>query len=285
MNKLKNFWRVFTKSIGSISYYKDVARAKFSFSLKYLYFLLFLIALLSGIVSAVKLSYLIPKIPEYKESIKSQALNFYPKELIVTIKNQKITTNVTEPYFVGSFAVIDTKIAPADFSKFPNKAIVGDSFIAVPDSSGNEGYRLISLTDYLKNVPNNTQFNQKDYLAVVNKLLPYLNYLPTIAYYLIAIALFVLPFLVAGFTLLGRMFTLLFSSLALLILAKIMKRDLNYGKIYQLSLHALTIPVVLTFVSVYFVFPVAWLNTVIFLAYMILVIDSWEIRESHTPGV
>jgi hypothetical protein len=278
MNKLKQFSRVFTKSISSISYYKDIAKASLGFSLKYLYFLLLIIAFLQGIISAAKLSYLIPKIPQFVQDAKGQVINFYPRDLIFTVKDQKISSNVKEPYTIKNFVVIDTKITAADVANYKDKVILGDSFVAIPDSQSG-GNKTISLTDYLKNIPSGTQFTQKSYLDLANKLLPYLNYLPAIAYCLIIITLLVLPFILAGLTLLGRMFILVFSTLGLLILAKIMKRDLSYRQIYHLSLHALTIPVVLSFAASYFTFPVGWLNTVIFLAYMIPVIASWEIKK------
>lgn len=279
MNKLKQFSRVFTKSISSISYYKDIAQAKFDFSLKYLYFLLLILAFLQGVVSAIKLSYLIPKIPQFIQDAKYQVLNFYPKELVLTVKDQKISSNVKEPYNIGDWVVIDTKVTLQDLAKYQNKAVLGESFVVVPDSQSG-GNRTISLTDYLKNVPSGTQFTQKSYLDLANKLLPYLNYLPTIAYCLIVITLVILPFILAGIMLLGRMFVLVFSTLALLILAAIMKRDLNYGKIYHLSLHALTIPIVLSFASGYFAIPyLGLINSIIFLTYMIPVIASWELKN------
>jgi hypothetical protein len=285
MIKLRNFWRVFTKSISSISYYKDIAVAKFGFSLKYLYFLLLILAFLQGIVSAVKLSYLLPKIPQFIEDARYQVSNFYPKELVLTVKDQKISSNVKEPYVIRDFVVIDTKISAADLATYKDKVILGDSFVAIPDSQ-NGGNRTISLTDYLKNVPNGTQFTQKSYLDLAGKLLPYLNYLPTVIYCLIAAVLVVWPFIGAGLVLLGRMIILVFSTLALLILAAIMKRDLGYGKIFQLSLHALTIPVVLTFVSGYFSIPyLGLINSIIFLAYMIPVIASMELKPSARPSV
>jgi len=283
MNKLQNFWRVFVKSIGSISYYKDIAKARFSFSLKYIYFLLFLIALLQGIISAVKLAYLMPKIPQFQQDARYQVLNFYPKELVITVKDQQISTNVKEPYFMGNFIVIDTKATVDKFASYKKPVLLTSSAVVI--ENGSDGYKVTTLDNFLKEVPNGSQFNQKMYLGLVNKLLPYLNYLPAFGYCLIALTLFVLPFIIAGSMLVGKMFILVFSSLLLLLLAKIMKRDLSYGKVYQLSLHALTIPVVLSFVSAYFVFPVGWLSTLIFLTYMIVVIASWEIKNNHTPGV
>ena len=98
MNKLKTFYRTFAKSISSPKYYKDILKAKFSFSLKYLILLLFIVNLITTIKIGTFLYKYYPQIGPFIGEVKQTVVDFYPQELVLTVKKQKISTNVKEPY-------------------------------------------------------------------------------------------------------------------------------------------------------------------------------------------
>jgi len=293
-SKLKTFFKIFWRSLTDISYYKDIAKAKFSFSLKYLYIFLFFVALARGIVFASSLSFIIPEIPQFIENAKDAARELYPAELVLTFEDGKLSTNVEEPYYIEipsqfrdgvdadepvSLAVIDTSASVEDLSQYETVFLITETALVAPDDDtrGVGGYRVIPFDDFgddseaLSGV-----FDRNIYIQVVDQLLPYLDNLPSIVYGLIVGALLVWPFFAGAVSLVGSMIYLLFMTVVVLIFAKIVKRDLEYGKLYQLGMHGATLPILITTVLAGFSIYVPLLYTLIFLVFMGMVVVKFS---------
>ncbi|MBI3396866.1 DUF1189 family protein [Candidatus Woesebacteria bacterium] len=298
MSKLKTFYRTLIKSLTDFPYYEEIGKAKFLFSFKYLYFLLFLTSLTSGIVFAVRVAILIPKVPNFITQVKDVAYRSYPSELIVTIDNGKVKTNVKEPYFidfpeefgrVGDFktlhlVTIDTKASVGDYLKYGSVVLVTEDSLVYPDSNNGSRsastYKVIPLSQG-KTGEQKVVIDKAGYDKVVTNLLPYLDYLRPLMWTGILLSLLVLPIVGASLSIAGKMIYLLISSLILLLIVKIMKKAYSYSQIYRMSIHGLTLPILISFVLGIFSVSIPFLYTIVFLVFMIIVFVKME----NTKGV
>lgn len=277
---MKTFWRTFVKSLTSPGYYKDVLSARFSFSLKYFLALLFLTAFLFGLKIAGEIAVNLPKIPGFVDQTKKEILTVYPEELILTVKDQKISTNVNEPYFVRPlkeevdgnlyFLTIDTKADIADYQSYRSIILLTETSLVFPRQE--VGYQVIPLGQYLRDVPDGMKIDKSVYQEAVKKGLPYLDYLPAVARWGIILSLTALPLISAVFGAFWKMFYLLFFAALFFILLKIARKKISFPKVYQLSMHGLTVPVTASLVATTLgINPVFW-GTPIFVIWMILVL-------------
>ncbi|MEK7470782.1 MAG: DUF1189 family protein [Patescibacteria group bacterium] len=285
MAKLKTFYRTFVKSLTKPAYYKDILSAKFSFSLKYLALLLFLISIFGAFRIALGMQDLKPNLPGFIEKEKKVVVNVYPDKLVITLKSGKIFTNVREPYFIempedgrdlgltaSHLVAIDTKGKAEDFQKYNSLVLLTSESAVVSD--GQSGFKVYPLRDILKDVPDGAELNKTIYTALTSQLLPYLDKLPGYLTILAMVAVIFWPFLATLFSLSGHMFYLVFAAFILLLITKVMKKNLTYRKVYQLSLHALTLPILISFaLSLYGKF-VPFLFTAILIVFMIVVIKE-----------
>ena len=77
--KIKFFFDTVVKSLTKFTYYKDIERANFKFSLKYLFFLFYVMSLITSIVFASSLAVLVlPKVPAFVSSFSTKANSLYP---------------------------------------------------------------------------------------------------------------------------------------------------------------------------------------------------------------
>lgn len=286
MKKLKIFARTFWKSLTNPSYYKDILSAKFSFSLKYLIFLLFLASLFFSFKAAIGLAKIRPKVPSFITEAKKVISEIYPDELVLTIRNKKITTNVIEPYTIdfpvdnkiptGGYEhllTINTRANIDDFRKYNSVFLLAGDYIVAPDDEG-RSYKILPLDDYLKKIPDGAYLNKGLYLEMVKKALPYFDYLPRIVDLAILFLIVLSPVLVTGFSLSGKLLYLLICSFFLWLLALVLKRGLSYAKVFQMSMHGLTLPILLGIFMSLFNFSLPFISTLIFLVWMIVILKK-----------
>lgn len=226
------------QSIYSPEFYKEIPKRTFWASLKYFFLLVFLLTIVQATISIV------PTIGTAKDAITtfiSSAVDTYPRELVITIKDGQASSNVKEPYFIllpevlgdkgdiGAFEnilVIDTQ-TPFSASKMNEYQTWGwltkDSFFYYDDDN-------LEIAD-LSNVSDFT-LDRRFIDSIVIKLMPYLSWVEPI----IAVVIFLVVYSSYSF----RLLYLLFFALLLLIIAKVMKFDLTYGDSYKIGLHAVT---------------------------------------------
>ncbi|HTK03249.1 MAG TPA: DUF1189 family protein [Alphaproteobacteria bacterium] len=267
MTKLKTFFRTFVKSFQP-NYYKDILKAKFSFSLKYLTFLLFVISLGYTLFIAAGLLVVKKEIPGFVEKTKKVVTTAYPQELVVSVKNHKLVTNVKEPYVVADFIVINTKANVEDVKNYKSQVLVTDSFVVYSDKEGQ--IKAYSLEEVLKDL-DGVVLNKDIYQKLTSEVLPYIDQLPT--YFNIGLMILILLGPIVGTILsLGwYLFYLLIFSVVLLIAAKLLKKDLSYSQVYKLGMHAVTLPILITLLVH---FPL--LFSLILLVFMIIVFTKLD---------
>lgn len=286
MKQLNIFFRTFWKSVSSLAYYRDVVKAPFSFSFKYFIFFSFLLGLTLAISSSLAI---LPPVSKFTARLSTRSQTLFPPDLVITIKNGELSTNAIEPLkfpipfelFTDTppaisdqkqlyLATIDTKARAADFSKSQSLVLLTKTSIVVKDEDSD--YRIFPLKDL-----DDVTFDK----AVVDEFLrtirPLLGFIPAlIILVLLGVFLVLLP--------ISRLLSLLFLSLVLLIAAQVMKVILPYSKIYQIGLHALTLPTLiqigLTVIGV--VPPIPFFNSILYLLLALAILAEFKRSSALT---
>jgi len=292
MGKIKTFFYSLKRSLTDINYYREIAKTKFGFSLKYLFFLLILTSLLISFSFAFTIIKTIPQVPGFVTQSKKIINNFYPKELEVTINNGILSTNVQEPYFIKmpkeftkekniNLITIDTSAKVEDIKKYNTAVLVTKNALVYPDK--NNQYKI----SFLSNVPN-SKINKQIYDRIINKVLPFSKFISPFLMTIAILNIFILPFIIGSFLLFGRLIYLLIVAVPLFLLSLILKNKLSYGKVYQLSMHGLTFSILIqliidilkltTSINFYsvgysFILNLPWLT---FFVWMIVVLSKYK---------
>lgn len=282
MNSLKFFFNVLTKSLTKFSYYKEIAKANFKFSLKYLFFLFYILSLIGSIVFSVSVGVLVlPRVPQIVSYLSSKAIDLYPSGLTITIKNGLVSTNEKEPFYVDSLnqfgitkdfdhvLTIDTSASPSDIKNYKTLILITkDSFVTIKNNNSYEVRPIDKSTNFT--------IDQKSYSNLLNQITPYLKYLQPALIGLLIMSLLIWPFISAAFSLLGQLVYLLIFSLIFFVLVKLLKKDLKFKKLYQLAMHASTLPVLLgTVISILGIHMPFLLGSAILFVFMILIINEF----------
>ncbi len=284
MSKLKTFFYSFWHSCTDVSYYQELLTTKFSFSLKYLGFLFFLISLVNGIIFATSVASFLPQVPLFITKVKSTVRSLYPAELVVTVKNGAISINQPEPYTIdfpkefisdkekedmklSHLITIDTHATLDDYKKFQSAVLVTRNAFIYPDRNG-------VRVQYLDEKTPETTIDRQLFDDIIAKIEPYFDYLPKILTGIVIAAVVLFPFVGAWTSLIGSLFYLLIMTLVSLLLAKILKKQLPYRTLYRLSLHALTAPIVLTFILGLANIHIPFLYSILYLLWMGIILSK-----------
>ena len=108
MKKIRAFIYVFWKSISSVSYYKDVVKTNFMFSVKYLVVLTLFASLITTVIGA---AIEIPKISREFRTFVQSAKNSYPDDLVFSIKNGEWSVNRPEPFIIAMPKDLENSVA------------------------------------------------------------------------------------------------------------------------------------------------------------------------------
>lgn len=279
MRKLQLFGRVLWRSCTDPAYYKDILKARASFSLKYLFVFAFLFSIVASVRYAYSFAAFLPKLPQYVAMAREKGAGFYPKDLVVTVKDGEVSTNVKEPYVIDlPFAlpvdgdnkpehllVIDTKATAERFTAYKSVVVVGKNTVYYRDD---KGYKFYPLTD----MKGTTVINYALYDEWAGKVLPYLNYVPQIVYGAGTVGLLLLPFVLSTGRMVEYLLALLVLTIFSLVIAKLLKKKLTYPILYRLGMHAITVPVLVTYFFQFFGISVPFLFPIVFVGWMGVVI-------------
>lgn len=248
MSKLKIFLYSFRNSLLKPAYYKDVLKAKFSFSLKYF---LLLFAFLSLVTAALLSFFLIKEVKPFLAKAQTELYTIYPENLVVDVKDGNLSTNVQEPLFVPlksewlpkdlannvfyppitNIVVIDTNAQASDLGKYQTLVLITKN--AVSYYAGRNDIRIQTLQDVKSLTINKDLVTQG-----LNKITPYFKWI--IPALVTAIIIF-LPLLTVG----SKFVELFIISLITWLIAKLYKLQLGYKQALQINLHAITLPLVI----------------------------------------
>lgn len=286
MQKLTTFFRAFWKSISSFTYYRDVVKAPFSFSLKY--FLLF--SLLTGFTLTLLISMaILPAIHQFLARVETRAKSLYPQDLTITIKDGELATSATEPlHFPIPFELftdtppavsdqnqmylltIDTGAQVEDYKDSKSLIFVTKKNVVVTQDS--EGTRIYDLKEF-----DDATIDKKTVDEFFEKFLPLLKIVPVVVIGVISfLLLLLLPLL--------RLAWLMILTLPLLMISSMMKLTISYGKLYQIGLHALTLPTLIQFFTLFFglVIPIPFFHSLLYILYSLVILA--ELKKSQPPA-
>jgi len=231
MKKLKAFFYVLFKSATSISYYKDLLKVPLGFSIKYL---LILAVLASVIISIAIVPSTAKKQIVEIDKFTDGAIAFFPDDLVISIKNGELTMNRTEPFIVKGILAIDVNGTIEDLDRYETAVLINSSNIVVREEGAIKAYPLKDMPD--------TQVTKDMIVGSAERIDGYLKYLPY--------ALFALIFLVEFFYYFGmKLLYLLIVAVLVMLIGRARGLSLGFSKFYQISLHAMTLPLVIEVVT------------------------------------
>jgi len=284
MKQLNTFIYSFKRSISDPKYYKDILTVPFSFSLKYLFFLSICVVIIQTLLFVGSVIHFYPQVPTFIKQTKEVLTTAYPQALVVTIKNGEVSTNTKEPYYIdisqlnkfdkGSlkhFITIDTTANPSDYPEYETAVLVTRRAIVYPGKNSNktDSYSITPIDPEIDVI-----FSKINYDNIVNQIIPYIDALPTIFIVIICVALFLWPFLGSLFLLLWHMLYLIVGAFFAFIIASIMKVTIPFGKLYQLSMHGITLTVLVNLFLQQFGIAIPFLYTLILCIWMGIVLKE-----------
>lgn len=240
MKKLKAFFYIFTKSLSSLDYYKEMLKTPFSFSIKYL----FMLALLASIVVAGVTS--IKVFPELKKDAKDFLVvvkNIYPQGFEITVENGGWSINRPEPFAIplpmpgkteqvsGVNLIVFNKEGTIEEAE-NTMILVNKTNILFKNDNKFEVYALKNL-----NLPNG-KFTQQNFDGVVSKFSGAIKYLP----YVVIVFMFIGTLFYYS---VAKVVHLLFIGLILWLFAAVARAKRPYLEVFRIGLHTITLPIIL----------------------------------------
>lgn len=252
---MKHFFQSVKDSIYSPAFYVGLRTQKLSYSIKYFYKLAVILALITVIHFAAAT---LPGLQSFFTDAGSKIISHYPDTLELKIVKGEAFVNQPEPYYlplpaeikpdverdmpgIDNLVVVDTtqSYTPEQFDRYRTLVWVTKTHLAVRDKGGK-----VSLNP-LQGVGDVT-LNKAFVESTLQKLSPLIKSIP------FAILFFVFIGMIFGIS--NKLVYLLVAGLAVFLYFKVRKEAVSYRASYQIALHALTFPLVLTFL-VQLLFP------------------------------
>lgn len=281
MKKLKTFWYAFQKSLLDFSYYKSIAKSSFWFSFKYLLFLLICLSLIRSIQLGVLYSFVRKNIPSYIAIGKQELTNIYPKELELRISNGKLYTNVHEPYTIEfpkrfgnvggkHLVVIDTKGTADNYPQYNTVVLATRQALVFPDKQ--QQNKTTTQLYYFSDLKRSLYIDHTEYTKMVQSLNPLAAKLPRFIDILVGVGLILLPFVGGFFWTISTLFGLIFLTLIMWLIEKLVKTSFGYKTLYRLGMQGVTWSILFTFLLDFTGQRIANVFGIVFLVWMTLVL-------------
>ncbi|MES2087634.1 MAG: DUF1189 family protein [Patescibacteria group bacterium] len=266
-----NFLTKIKNSIYNPEFYSHLRGAGISSSFKYFINLCVVLSIILAFSLGIEFSSIFTK--ERLEKV----IDFYPAELAIQIKGGVVSTNVSEPYIVKAITknpssknllVIDTKsdFSIDTFKSFDTPLLIGKNFAVTSKREGQ-----FEFTD-LSKIP--------DFSLDRAKLLHWSDKIVS-HHWLISLGIFfslLVSFLIFFF---ANLLWLLIVALIIFGLARLKKVAMTYKEAYQISLHAVTLTLLLTMLSILFVLPSPFTFSGSLVTIIIAFINLKNLRTSH----
>jgi hypothetical protein len=243
---MTNLFKELKASIYNPVFYRRLLNRRLSVSLSYYFKLSLLLTLFLTIAFAVRT---VPAMTDFFWSVKDQAVEIYPNDLVINIKSGQLTANVESPYFITMPTEIKFENSPANF------LVIDTSSEAIQDVWRYDTLFLltdreligINKEDSSTTAKSFSQFPDTQITKVwlAEKLTILQRFLKWI------IPAIVLMFFVAifSFIFIGGLLLFVFSSLILMLIGKLIKVFINYSQAYKFSLHASTLGLIIAGLS------------------------------------
>lgn len=235
--KLKTFIRTYTKSLTEPSYYLDVLKADFSFSLKYFLFFFLLVSIISTIDFAINVK---PKISEFSRDAIHELTTNYPPDLVIAIKDSTLQVEGTdepllvpfpgfmaEPELTSTYDYLLTIDSTEDFPRHNSLFTLAKSDLIIRETDGSK--RSVPYSEMNTDLTINKSaisLLTSSAQSVIDRIVAFSPF-----FYWLAVLIFA-P--------LVAILTLLIYSLILWVGINAGVGDFTYKKSYQLGLHLIT---------------------------------------------
>jgi len=230
-------------SVYGPAFYRSMHEKSLGSAFKYFFSLIAIVAL---VCAGISLFY-IPKITAFGQDAAQKIIAHYPSELEVKVAKGQASSNVPEPYFIPlpsenaksvenspkNLLVIDTKDSfnLSDFNSYSTAVLLSKDVLAYKDK---QGKITIQSLDKFPDVTVN-QAKVVEWAGVANAFLAKLVYFLPLAVFFGVFVMYVV----------GKLVYLLFVSLLVMLLLKTKNLPASYSQAYKMSLHAITVPIVL----------------------------------------
>lgn len=282
------------------SSYADVRSHTFWHAYGYLYFLLVTISYV--IFGSMLLTFwlFLPRLTDAVEEGMQQAPSWYPPELVLTFSTGgELTTNVQEPYVVTSLdpilsfqrqepvsrmfshmLTIDTSANIEDFYDYDSHILFTKYAFAGHDK--NEGLRSFFYRQFMQDATEPLIVDYALYLVVLERVSPYVAWIPWIAGIGGTLSLLVVPWITAFFWSLWLLFFLALLTLGSWVFSALQKRTLSYGRLYVYGMYVLTLPLIVTpIIDLLLGVEIAFLFTILFFVMMWMVLGNANAKKKR----
>jgi len=249
MKKVKAFLHIFLNSlIPNASYYRKILNTRFFFSFKYFLSLIILLSLV--LIFNLLNKYSPPKIIHWLTQI-NKTIDQFPSDLNLFINNGSLITSYNRPYFIWVkdeksklrlLLVVDESASLEKINQYQSMALLTKTDLFIKQ---NNQLKKIPLTAFEKITVNKEKLKLlKEKISFINKLLYPLYF----GVFILAVLL--IPF----FSLMINIAYAFFASVIVFVLLKLKpEKKYHLKKIFQISLHASTLPLLIDYLA--FNFP------------------------------
>lgn len=281
MQKLKTFWYSFQRSLLDFTYYKDIAKSSYWFSFKYLLLLLTILSLVRAVQLGTAYSLARKDIPGYISMGRSELAKLYPKELELRISNGKLYTNVEEPYIIDfpkvfgdmegkHMIVIDTKGVADEYPKYNSAVLATRQALVYP--SKQQGDRTTTQLYYFSELKRSLYLDYSGYTKLLTNIDPLAAKLPQILDVMAVVTVILLPLFGGLFWTSGTLFGLMFLTLFVWLIEKMVKTSYGYKTLFRMGMHGATWSILFSFLLDITNQPVSYLYNLIFILWMAFVL-------------
>lgn len=249
MKKIKTFFYVLKNSIVSPKYYNDILETKMWFSIKYFLVLSFFASLVFTAFSSVTL------VPEATSEIKAVSQNIretYPADLTINIKDGAWETNKEDPVKIPmpAFGAEQTgEEIPSNLAVFDKNGTIDklddyNTVLLFNDENivfKNETEAITAQP--LSTIPDLT-LDKETIDSLVDTINEYIKFLPFVLP--VGVLLFIFIFQYVG----GLPLVIVFIGVILYVISILTKKKIELSKAIQISIHAITAPVLFQLITV-----------------------------------
>ncbi len=255
----------FKNSVYSPDFYRSLESKPLSFSVKYF----FKLALVFVIVLTTIISFeLIPRVNFFLNKLGPELLSSIPEDVEVKIIDGKATSNLVEPFSIPMPPSVLSTQEELE-AEIPKNLLVINTQSPF-ESDKFESYEtllLLTSNTFVRGEENEIQVIKLDSLgdqtitkpflsSILNKIPIFLKWLSPIVIIILFLVIFAIFLVNLGYA--------LAVAFVIFIFGKIKKAPIRFKKSYQLSLHAISLPILISFVG-YLFFPKVGSNVFLFI--------------------
>jgi hypothetical protein len=289
VHRITRFFHSIWAYLSSPAAYREIHTRPLSSLFGYLYALYVLIALTITVPGLIALWGLLPNLNTHINNFKQDAFNLYPPELVLTVEDGELTTNMEEPIVIEfperwtadlsekekndpdnpfkHFITIDTSLSAEDYTDTESVILITKRAIVGKDDNTTRAFLFADLEE-------DFTVNHVVYTNFLRQVEPYLGFIVPLLSVAFIVLFFLAPFSIALFSTVFAMVWLLVLTLILMIFNALMWKGYGYKQLYKLGMVGYTIPALLALFMNLFDMRVIFVPSLVFLGWMAYVLHK-----------